>query len=476
MKALFQYYLKSVGIIFCVFIIFYSLSTQVSQLIRAQSHGAWGIYHYYIGGKYLKELGYFDLYSCSLEANKDSWKSIKKARDLKTYKIVPINKLSRCPVNNFSKERWNEFSKDVSFITSRAPLQYWENALTDKGFNATPFWAALSAVVSDIISLNSATYLFLFNLDILFIVVTSLVVWRSAGKFVGLTTLILSFLYFGALNIIGGNFLQYGWLPLLAGSFVLWNKKSFGKSGVMLGLATGLQAFPVFFALPVLFNFIFSAINKRNKEAKPYFIFLKTFIVTLLFCFLIGGIYGGVYSWTQWSEKITIQKNYINGEIFNIGFPNLIGSVLTNHNSNSETYSEDYIHTVRRVKAIEKNAILLYLTTFFLLIPVFGTIYRSKKINPMIFGYFFIYITTTLSPYYYLTLALLPFVFWNNSRYVKRFALWGTLGLFLIHLLLFPRGYVVFDYQRHLLSEVLIFYFFFILLILLSLETKKLRI
>lgn len=469
----FQHYLKSVCIIFCVFIIFYSLFSQISQAIRVPSHGAWGIYHYYIGGKYLKELGYFNIYSCTLEVNKNSWQTIAKVRDLKTYKIVRIPEISKCPTNSFSKEQWNEFSNDIKLITSNAPTNYWENALSDKGFNATPFWAALSGVVAYLIPLNSSTYLFLFNLDILFVIVASLILWRNAGKFAGLVTLTLSCIYFGTLNIIGGNFLQYAWLPLLAASFVLWNKKSYKKSGVVLGLATGLQAFPVFFALPVLFTFIIALIKKRAKEIKPPFSFLKTFIATLLICFIVGSIYGGISSWTQWSEKISIQKNYINGEIFNIGFPNLIGSVLTNDHSSSETYSEDYIHTVRKVKAIEKNTILFYLITAFLLVPVLATMYRSKKINPMLYGYFLIYITTTLSPYYYLTLVLLPFVFWNNSRRVKRFVLWGTVGLFLVHLLLFPMGYVVFDYQRHLLSEVLIFTFFGILLFLLFFEKKN---
>ena len=469
----FQHYLKSISIVFCVLIIFSSLSFQVSQALRVPSHGAWGIFHYYIGGKYLNELGYFDLYSCTLKANNTSWRVIEHVRDLKIYKIIPVTELSECPVSNFSKERWLEFSKDVALITNKAPLQYWENALTDKGFNATPFWAALSAIIANIIPLNNLTYLFLFNLDILFVIITSLIVGRSAGKFAGIVTLTLCLLYFGTINIIGGNFLQYLWLPLITGSFFLWNKKSYGKSGVVLGLATGLQAFPVFFALPVLFTFIIALIKKRAKEIKPPFSFLKTFTATLLICFIVGSIYSSVSSWSRWGEKISIQKNYINGEIFNIGLPSLFATVLSTDHNDSNTYSEDYTHTIQRIKVIEKNSLLLYLTSALLLILVFNTLYHLKKINPMIFGYFFIYITTPLSPYYYLTLAILPFAFFYFSTRVKRFALWETVGLFLIHLLLFPIGYVVFDYQKHLLSEILIFTFLGILLFYIYKEGKR---
>lgn len=468
-----KHYLKIFGIAICATLISYSLYFQISQSLKVPSYGAWGIFHYYIGGKYLNEIGYFNIYSCSLEVNKDSWQSIEKVRDLKTYKIVPVTETSECPVNNFSKERWHQFSKDIQLLASKAPTSYWENALTDKGFNATPFWSALSAVFANIVPLNNLTYLLLFNLDILFITITSFIVWRSAGKYAGLITLTLSFLYFGTVNIIGGNFLQYLWLPLLAGSFSLWNKKSYGKSGAVLGLATGLQAFPGFFALPILFVFIVSKIKNRAKDIRSTSTFLKTFITTLIFCFIVGSIYSGVSSWSQWGEKITIQKNYINGEIFNIGFPNLAATVLSNNQANSNTYSEDYVHTIQRVKVIEKNSLFLYLSTLLLLILVLNTLYRLKKINPMIFGYFFIYITTTLSPYYYLTLAILPFAFWDSASRVKRFALWGTVGLFIIHLLLFPIGYIVFDYQKHLLSEIFIFTFLGILLFYIYKERKR---
>lgn len=469
----FQHYLKSVGIVFCAFIIFYSLSFQISQSLKVPSYGAWGIYHYYIGGKYLKELGYFNIYSCTLEVNKNSWQTIAKVRDLKTYKIVRIPEISKCPTNSFSKEQWNEFSNDIKLITNNAPTNYWENSLSDKGFNATPFWAALSGVVAYFIPLNSSTYLFLFNLDILFVIVTSLILWRYTGKFVGVITLTLSLLYFGTLNIIGGNFLQYAWLPLLAASFVLWNKKSYKKSGVVLGLATGLQAFPVFFALPVLFTFIIALIKKRAKEIKPPFSFLKTFIATLLICFIVGSIYGGISSWTQWSEKISIQKNYINGEIFNIGFPNLVATTLSNDHTSSDTYPKDWGHTINRVKALQKNSIPFFVTTIVLVLSIFFVMIRKETNHPMQYGFFVMYLLSTLSPYYYLTLVLLPFVFWNNSPPVKRLALWGTVGLFLIHLLIFPMGYVMFDYQKHLFSEVLIFTFFGILIFLLFFEKKN---
>lgn len=456
-------------------IITHSIAVQVDQSIKIPSNGAWGIFHYYIGAKYIKELGYFNLYSCAYDVNKDAWQPIKSARDLRSYKIIPIKNLPKCPLENFTTERFREFVHDTRFIAGRAPVNYWSNAITDKGFNAPPFWAAFGGIIAGIIPLNNTTYIFLFNLDLLFVGIAAGFIWYGAGRRVGLITLALAFLYFGTLNIIASNFMQYAWFPLLAGAFVFWNKKKYRLSGVLLGFSAGLQVFPGFFALPVFFVFIISVIRNQKKVLKTSSAFIFAFLVILIFCVFVGSFYaGGVSIWDQWNKKITIQRNYINGEIFNIGFPNLAATIFTNDYSNSDTYSQEYIHTINRNKAVEKYITPITIVIIILTLAISYVLYRSKKIQPLAYGYFLMYILTTLSPYYYLTLALLPFVFWKNSIPVKRFSSMGTVILFGLHLVIFRNGgYVVFNYSTHLISKLSIFIFFVSLLCLLFFETRK---
>ncbi len=82
----------------------------------------WGIYHYYMGAKYFSELGYFDLYECSV-----AYPTAR--RDLRTYDFRFDN--PDCQAT-FSPQRQLEFQVDLSRI------DYEPSFMVDKGFNASP--------------------------------------------------------------------------------------------------------------------------------------------------------------------------------------------------------------------------------------------------------------------------------------------------------------------------------------------------
>lgn len=457
-------------------IIIVLLALQIVQVLETPSYGVWGIFHYYIGAKYLKELGYFNLYSCAVQTKSTAWSSTKMVRDLHTYTLMPPHQLSKCDKNRFTNERWNEFVADMVFITNHASDDYWSQAVTDKGFNPPPSWAALAGTIAHIVPINNRlTYTFLFNLDLLFVCFAALLVWYDSGRTLGLITLALSLLYFGTFDTLGNNFIQYAWYPFIVGSVVAWRRKRMIVSGTALGFAAGLQIFPAFFALPVGFFAIISLVRKKNHQAKSALFFMLSFTITLLFCILLGSIYvGKTEVWRQWYTKITIHKQYLNGEIFDIGLPNLVGTVMSKDYMNANSYTEDYPYTQARNKTIKQNLSLLHAIVFLGLLLTLCTLWRSKQNQPITYGYFILYLLLSLSPYYYLILALLPFMFWNNTLFVRRFVLYGISILFLSHLWLFwNSGYISFIYNLHLLSEVSIFFFLTTLILLLFFEKQN---
>src|SRR5690242_19857377 len=108
--------------------LFFGLLFVYLLLFSLQSYsiyGPWGIFHYYLGAKYVKELGYFNLYSCALQTNPTIWKDTFTVRDLSTYTLIARNKLTPCPRKAFSLVRWKEFSSDVLAITKTEPSYYW---------------------------------------------------------------------------------------------------------------------------------------------------------------------------------------------------------------------------------------------------------------------------------------------------------------------------------------------------------------
>src|SRR5579862_2337503 len=95
LKYLFRYYLVFMRVFALCFIVSF-LSVQIFQAIRIPSYGAWGIFHYYLGSKYIKELGYFGLYSCAIEANSADWQTTRLVRNLYTYQLVRPTQLPKC--------------------------------------------------------------------------------------------------------------------------------------------------------------------------------------------------------------------------------------------------------------------------------------------------------------------------------------------------------------------------------------------
>ena len=124
---------------------------------------AYEFYHYYMGSKYAKETGYFELYSASLVADDDTGRLFTGAnkqgriRNLATGSYVPIKTVldeREALKARFSEARWEEWKKDIRWFKKNLGKSRWEGVLCDKGYNGTPVWTAL---VGGLLSNNVST-------------------------------------------------------------------------------------------------------------------------------------------------------------------------------------------------------------------------------------------------------------------------------------------------------------------------------
>jgi hypothetical protein len=69
------------------------------------------------------------------------------------------------------------------------------------------------------------------------------------------------------------------------------------------------------------------------------------------------------------------------------------------------------------------------------------------------YGFLMMYALASSSPYYYLSLALIPVIFWNSGRGLRRYAIWGTIALFAVHMEYFRGVYFTWEYLPNLLSN-----------------------
>ncbi len=433
-----------------------------------KSYDAPAVLHYYLAAKYFSEIGYFNLHTCALEADDDAggyWYGINGARDMETYRIVLRSSLPPCPRTNFTAERWSEFSQDVEYFASHTPPIYFASSFADKGFNPPPSWVAVAKPVAKAVPIsNSLVADIVFNLDIIAVLIGLLMIWRSCSGIAALLTAALTIFYFGNFGRIGGNFLQYLWFPLLVVAIVLWAKDRPGLSGAVLGVAVGLQIFPLFFGLPIVVRGIIEFLRHRKEsDWRPHFRFSGTLISVILAGFLLGNLAGrGGGVWGEWQKKISIHTKYLKGEIFDIGLANLTASTVSANHNDSANYVDDVPNTFMRLDSLQRN-IWIYRAscTIFLAMWVLIVV-RAHRTDLFGHGYLIMYATACSSPYYYLTLALVPFMFWKSGRILRLYATWGTVALFVANAILF-RGHVsiTFQYLPHLLSGYSIAIFLF---------------
>jgi hypothetical protein len=78
--------------------------------------------------------------------------------------------------------------------------------------------------------------------------------------------------------------------------------------------------------------------HRHKAEWSRYFRFSRALFAVILASFLLGSLAGrGVGAWGEWQRKISIHKNYLRGEIFDIGLANLISATVSQNHTDVTT-------------------------------------------------------------------------------------------------------------------------------------------
>lgn len=151
---------------------------------------AYEFYHYYMGSKYAREIGYTRLYSASLIADDETGRKYSNPqntiRNLATGAYISVDEVLKNKdqyKSFFSQRRWEEWKKDIQFFKRELTTSRWNNVLRDKGYNATPVWSMLvGGFLSNPISTDNRNHmLILASLDLILIGTTALVVGWAFG-------------------------------------------------------------------------------------------------------------------------------------------------------------------------------------------------------------------------------------------------------------------------------------------------------
>jgi hypothetical protein len=397
-------------------------------------------YHYYIGSKYFRELGYFDLYECSAVADQQQRKALRpdwKIRDLRTYRYRTISSLADRPrycQELFSAKRWRSFGRDIEVLSGWLSPRGWNTALKDKGYNATPVWTMVAARFSNLVPLESAAGVFwLLSFDWVF----SLAIFVGVGLAYGWRPALLVAVFFGlnslsATGFVKGSLSRLDWLACLVLAVCLIKRGRYLPAGLLAGVSTSLRIFPGLFLVGLAFKAIWTVYRTRTVP-RNYLQFFGAVAVS------IGLLLGataltskGRARWQDFGTKITSHDRQIAG--YRVGFKYAMLDVESTGRGKAREVFES-----APKRAVWWTVQLLMLAT------VFVAAQRLRDHDTIALSFVCVYFLTAPTFYYYQMLVV-PFLLFLPERSREGTGLgmavffgWNTLGYMMMQI--WPLGF-----------------------------------
>jgi hypothetical protein len=251
----------------------------------------WDSYHYFLGAKYFRELGYNNLYACHVLADsqqrRPKYAPNDRIRDLENYRTIRVRQALQgaeevCS-NAFSDERWEEFKRDTRLF-DRYNIK---RVINDHGYNGTPLHAVIAGGLAQIPevtweNLVRVSFIDIIGLSIMFAVV----VWAFGWKVAFLFALFFFTNFADRFGYIGASYFRYQWMVTLGIGLALLKKEKYAASAVFITLSAMLNVFPLLF-----FSGIGAKIAHKFYKERRFDPNHKTFLIWAIGATLVfGGI------------------------------------------------------------------------------------------------------------------------------------------------------------------------------------------
>jgi hypothetical protein len=214
------------------------------------------VYHYYMGSKYFEEIGYFELYHCTLAALLEDGRQdpheippVRNQRDLRLQsREATLEGARECP-RRFEPARWSEFKGDVAFFRGRILGASWSQLLEDHGYNPTPVWSFVGGLFSKRVAADSEGFGVLITLDrVLVVAIAGLLAWAFGIEAACLAALVWGASPLWSYDWIGDAFLRNLWLFCAVAGLCLLERGRALPAGGLLAASALLRLFPGAFA------------------------------------------------------------------------------------------------------------------------------------------------------------------------------------------------------------------------------------
>ena len=272
-------------------------------------HG-WSEFHYYLGPKYFPELGYTGLYHQALAADAQGahrWHNIDRIRNLKTYRVEPVQDLVRSP--RWTDERWRSFKLDLAFLEPYLLESDWPKVFRDRGYNAPPSSTALRRVLTRL-DLSPRNLALVGALDTVLLLAAFVAVGRVFGPLRALVSLTWVALFFGNVGdrLIGQPFL-YDYLSAMLFAACALKRGHSVLSGMLLAYAAVMRVFPALLLVGLVWWCVLHW-RRTGRVSRRAVRFVLAFVATSAVLCAVGlGNGRGVDGWMEFMSNVSIHTD-----------------------------------------------------------------------------------------------------------------------------------------------------------------------
>jgi energy-converting hydrogenase Eha subunit A len=271
-------------------------------------------FHYYVGSKYARELGYTRLYDAAVLVDRETGfahrsndlANLSAHRGGPEYKRLSAVYLEADSIRAaFTPERWAAFTRDVVYFRAELAQGMWEQLLHDKGYNATPAWTLVGGALANAIPIeSSAGRAFLVALDPLLLAAGfGCIAWAFGARALGFAFALYFTHYCTSHAHFRAAFLRTDWVVALVAAVCCLKKERPFRAGALFAWATLSRVFPLLFAVGPAGVLVWSLWKRTAlRTAALRFVAGGAVVGAALFAVTLPG--GGLDAWREFQAKI----------------------------------------------------------------------------------------------------------------------------------------------------------------------------
>ena len=372
----------------------------------------WDAFHYFMGAKYLPELGYSRLYEATFVAGREmgNFRDVRAIRDLTTYELRDVRSIDAATIRGrFSPERWLAFKRDLLFFG--AHIREWPRPMFDHGYNDPPARAFLLHLIVRWVPATMTTLMVLTSLDYLLLAAALAAVWRAFGAIpAALAFASLSLSFFARFDFIGGSILRWDWLAAVMLGMSAFARGSGRTAGLCLAYAALARIFPVLLLLPLTMKWL----QGRAQKAPDVTLGRCVTVAAGLILAVTGAVWIGqsVSFADEYLARIRVHSQVLQEN--SVGLASLIA-----FNSATWSMSPDgsvYLLAQAAASASRPATWIRPLVCALYLLATVPLMLRAHALATVVYAVPLMFFALSLSGYYYSFLVLLVLLPWDNGR------------------------------------------------------------